>query len=1039
MDCLSESTVAGFFARCLSSERREAVEVHVDRCGACRRLLVEMLSQVHLASTAGELHTTLPALAVGAESSLARGTVVGRFVVLDFLGAGGMSVVYTAYDPELDRKVALKLLHPGVRDASERRARILAEAQAMARVNHANVTAVYDVGTYREQVFAAIELVEGVTLRAWMSERSRSWREVVDVFLLAGEGLGAAHAAGVIHRDFKPENVLVGHDGRVKVVDFGLATAARPSSASEGEIVGTPEYLPVEGFRPGGADERGDQFSFCVALHEALHGRRPFASRRAEELEAEVRRGPALRGAHRDVPASLNNVVRRGLALAPEDRYPSMSELLADVRRAVEARRRRWTLRAAVGAPLLAFAITAFAAGDDENAAEQSPCAGAATHLAGVWDRARREKVRAAFVRTGWPSVAESFERLALAIDQYAARWTTTWLEACEATEIRHEQSAMVRDLRMVCLARARIHLRDRVDTLAAAGEDTLRDGLANLSALPALDACSDVAMLRSAVASSAGSKARTQRRMTSPGEDAMAPAGIAEVEASRLGSRPDFRLPFACGEAWQVTHERPRSPADRHIAFYLPGRGASAGLAVYPSAPGWVSHVSPEDGEVHIHHGGGWFTIYRHMSDIAVSVDQYVGRGLAIGRVGNVNVESLLGGPGPAHLHYEQAYESPAPPDGRPERRAHRAAMTPHLEGETLRPGAGTQVRTSTNNCFGGGTPGGAVQYDVPISPRRASRHRATMEIMVRRSDDHALFERWFERGWNSAPMPHTIVGQPAVAVFDGRLHVVARKRDGTLFDLRYDPLTGWETRHLEGQVTADPDVGIYGLDSNLHVAARGRDGFLYHWWTTASGAWTRPVRVGHLRMVGTPALLGHYGTFYIVARTEANAMWAWKADHRREWWATMLPGHSADHPDIAVDPLTGRVTVVARGLDNRLYRWQSKDPDAPVSEIRAGWSEPELVDAARPIAGAPAATIYQGTLHIVARGQNDAIEHWWNDGTWRWAATAGAYSGDVDVVQFGRQLQTVGRGPGGHLTTVWFDPATGAWNVEDQGVSVD
>ena len=157
--------------------------------------------------------------------------MVGRFVVLGLIGRGGMGTVYTAYDPELDRNIALKLLHPQARTVDHARARILAEAQAMARISHPGVVAIYEVGTSRDRVFAAMELVEGTTLRAWITEQRCSWREVVAVFLLAGEGLTAAHAAGIVHRDFKPENVLLGRDGRVKVSDFGLSS---PSTAGVG-------------------------------------------------------------------------------------------------------------------------------------------------------------------------------------------------------------------------------------------------------------------------------------------------------------------------------------------------------------------------------------------------------------------------------------------------------------------------------------------------------------------------------------------------------------------------------------------------------------------------------------------------------------------------------------------------------------------------------------------------------------------------------------------------------------------------------------
>ena len=298
--CPGESTVTGFLERRLSLEQRAELEAHVDGCASCRRLVIELSSGLQLLSVVAEAHTTLPTHSVRDGEVLAKGTIVGRFVVLDLLGRGGMGVVYMAYDPQLDRKVALKLLRPGARDAIDARAHLLAEAQVTARVSHANVVAIYDVGSYRDQVFAAMEIVEGTTLRRWLADRRRTWLEVVEVFLLAGEGLAAAHAANVVHRDFKPDNVLLGSDGRVKVSDFGLAV--EPSPARPG-IAGTPGYLAVEAVQSGRVDQRADQFSFCVALHEALHGRRPFAAHAIDELVAEVRRGPAADATRRGVPA----------------------------------------------------------------------------------------------------------------------------------------------------------------------------------------------------------------------------------------------------------------------------------------------------------------------------------------------------------------------------------------------------------------------------------------------------------------------------------------------------------------------------------------------------------------------------------------------------------------------------------------------------------------------------------------------------------------------------------------------------------------
>ncbi|MBC8070542.1 MAG: serine/threonine protein kinase, partial [Deltaproteobacteria bacterium] len=160
---------------------------------------------------------------------LLRGDVLGRYVVLDKLGSGGMGIVYAAYDPELDRKVAVKLIRPGVRGRTEvARARLLREAQALARLSHPGVVAVHDVGTFEDQVFVAMEFVDGVDMAQWARRGKRSWRDVLGIVRQAGEGLAAAHAAGVIHRDFKPENVLIGNDGRPRVLDFGLALTAGP-------------------------------------------------------------------------------------------------------------------------------------------------------------------------------------------------------------------------------------------------------------------------------------------------------------------------------------------------------------------------------------------------------------------------------------------------------------------------------------------------------------------------------------------------------------------------------------------------------------------------------------------------------------------------------------------------------------------------------------------------------------------------------------------------------------------------------------------
>jgi serine/threonine protein kinase len=288
-------------------------------------------------------------------AGLPRGTAVGRYVILRQLGGGAIGVVYAAYDPELDRKLAIKILRTeasGKLEGSEARGRMQREAQAMARLTHTNVIAVYDAGTFEDQVFVAMEFVDGQTLRGWLKEKPRSWREVRDVFLLAGRGLAAAHAAGLVHRDFKPENVLIGVGGRVCVGDFGLArsaTAAEPSapvaledtalgSGSDalsatltrtGAFLGTPAYMAPEQLMGRKADTRADQFSFCIALYEALYGQRPFAGDTIGDLSFAIMKGRIREPpAGCKVPAWLRAVVQRGLAADPEQRFDSIDAML---------------------------------------------------------------------------------------------------------------------------------------------------------------------------------------------------------------------------------------------------------------------------------------------------------------------------------------------------------------------------------------------------------------------------------------------------------------------------------------------------------------------------------------------------------------------------------------------------------------------------------------------------------------------------------------------------------------------------------------
>ncbi len=296
MICPDENAVVAFFDLALPQSEASRVEAHVATCAACRHLLGNLGAMAAAShDTAPSSEVTGPMSPVDGRTFVASGTAVGRFLVLGPLGAGSMGVVLAAYDPELDRKVALKLLsaHDGQLEHQDLlQARLAREAQAIAQVSHPNVVSIYEVGRYQDRVFLAMEFVAGTTLTEWVSARPRSWQEILAMFVEAGQGVAATHAAGLVHRDFKPDNVLVTHAGHAKVVDFGLArsiagpqaarASTRPTSAAgspvlthAGALVGTPAYMAPEQRAGQPASAAADQFSFCVALYEALYSERP--------------------------------------------------------------------------------------------------------------------------------------------------------------------------------------------------------------------------------------------------------------------------------------------------------------------------------------------------------------------------------------------------------------------------------------------------------------------------------------------------------------------------------------------------------------------------------------------------------------------------------------------------------------------------------------------------------------------------------------------------------------------------------------------
>jgi serine/threonine protein kinase/tetratricopeptide (TPR) repeat protein len=468
--------------------------------------------------------------------ALRPGATIGRYVVLDQIGEGGMGVVYSAYDPELDRKVAIKLLgsgRDGRRSVTGGR-RLLREAQAMARLTHPNVITVHDVGEHEQMVFVAMEFIHGHTWTDWQKAGTRTLPETLQVALGAVRGLRAAHEVGLVHRDFKPDNVMIGDDGRVRVMDFGLArvvgddTTSRPSDGGDapdddpvtdpgsrpgtrpmtanggaavrltraGTVLGTPGYMAPEQFMGAETDARTDQFGFCVSLFEAVYGHRPFRGDTALAIGAAVMAGTIdVPPPSSDVPSWLRDVLLRGLSREPADRWPSLAELEDELLRH-EGRRRRWWL---VAAGLLPLSIGAVAMLQPD--AAPSVCAGASDKLQGIWDASSKSTVEAAFARSDRPLAAEAAARTVGRLDAYANAWTSARTQACEATRVQGEQSTALMDARMRCLDGRLRSLAALAETFEQADDDVIDKAPEAAARLPAIDRCADVDYVTAPVA----------------------------------------------------------------------------------------------------------------------------------------------------------------------------------------------------------------------------------------------------------------------------------------------------------------------------------------------------------------------------------------------------------------------------------------------------------------------------------------------------------------------------------------------------------
>ncbi|MEM9458029.1 MAG: serine/threonine-protein kinase, partial [Myxococcota bacterium] len=501
---------------------------------------------------------------------------IGRYLVIEPLGSGGMGIVYEAFDPTLDRPVAIKVLRHRLHSSQSER--LVREARALARLSHPNVVQVYEADHLEDQSFVVMQLVRGQTLRQWQADSpATDWRARVEAYLQAGAGLAAAHEQGLVHRDFKPSNAMIDDEGHVRVLDFGIARAlvdattttsngsdpsrpdnadsnnARPNNSESdnaesdnaesdnarpddsesddslrkgaatprltetGCVIGTLAYMSLEQMQGKLVDDQSDQFSFCVALYEAIYGTRPFAGKTIEVLEQALEQGPApAPPAGSTAPAALHSILVRGLAPRPEDRWPSMEALLDRLDRLVHPPARRlWSTRATTLAVGMLLTGGALAYGTNSGPL----CTGAPAALEGIWDDSRKESIQPAWADAP-PTVGAWIETH---LDQYAHAWIQAHRSNCEATRITTEQSEEVMDLRMACLDDRRRHLAAAVATLSRASLEAEPPGVYRLmdvvDGLPPLSTCNTVDQLR-----------RQQERIPPPDD----PATAAEVQTLR-------------------------------------------------------------------------------------------------------------------------------------------------------------------------------------------------------------------------------------------------------------------------------------------------------------------------------------------------------------------------------------------------------------------------------------------------------------------------------------------------------------------------
>jgi tetratricopeptide (TPR) repeat protein len=433
------------------------------------------------------------------------GPTIGRYVFRRWIGTGGMGVVVAAYDPELDRQVAIKLV---LADSEEGRARLKREAQAMARLSSPNVVTVYEVMWIGERAGIVMELVDGEDLASWQRTARPRWRDVVGAYVQAARGLAAAHRAGLVHRDFKPSNALRDRDGVVRVTDFGLVRSGPVDAADEspdvtpstaradeagsftstltrtGSIVGTPAYMAPEQHLRAPVDARTDQWALACSLYEAVYGQRPFVGEDRQTLAAAVTSGVARpEPSDSEVPRRIRAVIRRALSSRPEDRFANMEALIA----ALSLPRRATRIAAGAGVVVMAAALVVGTA----VARHRTTCQGLEGPLANFWTSARKAAVRARFAAAGAGLPATVADQVIARIDQYGADWLAARTNACTDGQ-KGVESRELLDSRMRCLDQRLAELSGVVDGLTDAAPATLRSASDAVEKLHLVADCQD-------------------------------------------------------------------------------------------------------------------------------------------------------------------------------------------------------------------------------------------------------------------------------------------------------------------------------------------------------------------------------------------------------------------------------------------------------------------------------------------------------------------------------------------------------------------